>query len=206
TGDATRLAKGMLYAQRLQFDGATPPTIAGDNCFSLCWTPGVRFICVQGSDVTENLIDHSPGSFDAVLTRKESSVATESIAEQPFLRRHFVARLMARDQLHLFADHRLAWDLGPGVEGDEDIGAQTEADEIRLFGAGIKDGLRRRFEFDHHLGRRDGHPFAHANIERNSSPTPGVDMQLDCCKSLDLRIARHALLIAIPAKLAAHDV
>src|SRR5262249_1187773 len=101
---------------------------------------------------------------------------------------------------------RLSWDLGPGVEGDEDIWAQTEADEIRLFGAGIKDGLRRRVEFDHHLGRSDGHPFAHANIERHSNPTPRVDVQLSRCKSLDLRIARPALLIAIPAKLAAHDV
>src|SRR5262249_28771886 len=47
---------------------------------------------------------------------------------------------------------------------------------------------------------------AGANIEGNSLPTPGIDLQLQRGKSLRLRSFLHSPLFAIAAKLAAHQV
>src|SRR5262245_29665584 len=65
---------------------------------------------------------------------------------------------------------------------------------------------RRLSEPANNLGACHGQTLARANVERNSLPAPGVDLQFQCGKRFSLRSLPHPTLLAIAAKLAANQL
>src|SRR5206468_12853975 len=66
--------------------------------------------------------------------------------------------------------------------------------------------LRRRAELDQHLGGRDRKILARADQERDARPAPALHAQMRGCERLDVRGAGDALLVAVAAELAAHQI
>ncbi len=62
------------------------------------------------------------------------------------------------------------------------------------------------FEIDDDLRRGERHALPGADVERDTGPAPGVDLQAQRREGLDPGIAGHARLVAVPAELAAHHV
>src|SRR5207253_8316108 len=112
-----------------------------------------------------------------------------------------------RGQCGVLADHRFSGDLDPYRRGDENLGAQAEAEIVGFARTEfIEDSAGWTLQVDRNFGRRDRQPFAGADIEWHACPAPIVDVQSQRSEGLDLGVRRHTLLIAVAAKLATHDL
>ena len=71
-------------------------------------SPGARLVFVDRSASLQYRIDDAPGLFHIILASKQCSVSCHRVTEHAFVRiRLLCTGIMARQQLHLFADHFL---------------------------------------------------------------------------------------------------
>src|SRR5262245_2845044 len=69
-------------------------------------SPGTGLVFVNRSARPQYRIDHAPGLFHIILASKQRSVSRYRVTEYAFVRIRLLSTgIMAREQLHLFADH-----------------------------------------------------------------------------------------------------
>src|SRR4051812_24369051 len=98
--------------------------VAQPCCFG--GAPVARLVRLQWRGVADDRLDDSPLLFDRVLAREERGIAVHGVAEQAFVRVLFVAGDLARQKLHLAADHALARHLRAHALGDRYVGPEPE--------------------------------------------------------------------------------
>src|SRR3989442_1529735 len=114
---------------------------------------------------------------------------------------------MMGDQRDIFAKHFFTWRLPSRADRDENLRAQPETNIVGLPGGAIAEhGLRRPLQFHHYVRCRNRQFFAGTDVERHTAPTPGLDMQTQRGKGLDLRIRRDPVNVAITTELTANDI
>src|SRR5919201_5753111 len=114
--------------------------------------------------------------------------------------------LVQGNELDGFAHHGLPGQLGPRAEGDDHLGAETEAEIVGVLGHEVIEyRLRRTLKLHQHLSGSDREALAGPDIERHASPPSGVEVQAESRKGLHLRVRGYPLLLAIAMELPAHD-
>src|SRR5207237_6658342 len=107
---------GPLSGWRLERRRVAPPSLVRDDAVRLGRPPRPWLILMDRRHGAQDRVHHAPRRLHVVLTCEERRVAPESVAEQPLVRRHLVARVVPGDQLHLLTDHGFARLFGPRVE------------------------------------------------------------------------------------------
>src|SRR5579859_1802229 len=109
-----------------------PAAVARDQPAGFRRSPRIRIIWVEWRRRAQHQINHSPGRLDRILAREERCVAVERIAEQPLIRLHLAAVVVARHQLDMLTYHRFTWYFGPRANRKHDIRAEAKAEVVRL--------------------------------------------------------------------------
>src|SRR5215470_13876666 len=112
---------------------------------------------------------------------------------------------MARQQLHLFANHFLFLIHYRQTNGSCDVGTDAESEIVRCTTAGRKnDGWLAQANDD--LSARNWQRFPGADVERDALPAPGINVQLQRGECFNLRIGRHAVFLPVSTKLTANKI
>ncbi len=144
-------------------------------------TPRSRFILVGRHHRAEDAVNDAPAFVDAVLSRKECAVAAKGVAEQSLVGCHLIGLLIDREKFDLLANHPLAIDFDLRIEADLDTRIDLQSKEVmarrQRF---VKDNRWRTVELDAHLGCREWHVLARAQINRHPRPTPVFNVEANC--------------------------
>src|SRR5215470_3966881 len=176
---------------------------------------------IVGPRVEDGLY-RAPSCLDVVGPLEQRRVADHAVVEQRFVSgvaRDLEIRLVGEVHANGVELHRQAGALGCENEGDAFVGLDAEDHPVGIhplhMGA-AKKRVRRLMEANGDLCPPAFQIFACAQVERNASPTPVVDLQFAGEEGFGIRIRRDVGLLAIsshwPAKngagivLSAHDV
>ncbi len=161
--------------------------------------PGALVIDVNRRVGLQHWVDDAPGFFDVVLARKEGWVASHGVAEEQFVRLHFVrVGMMVGEQFGLLTDESFAGSHDGDAEREVYIGADAEA-QVVLLKLGRADCCGGQAETRNHFGAFDREIFAGAKVERDAAPAPGIDFESqygECFRSLSFsqrRVRRDSL-------------
>src|SRR5919201_5800398 len=96
--------------------------------------------------------------------------------------------LVQGNELDGFAHHGLPRQLGPRAEGDDHLGAETEAEIVGVLGHEVIEyRLRRTLKLHQHLSGSDREALAGPDIKRHASPPSGAGVKTERPKGLSLR-------------------
>src|SRR5579885_1634980 len=151
-------------------------------------------------------IDDAPCLFDVVFAGEQRLIARHGISQHALVGIHLAgSRGLAGDHLDRFAFGILLRRKHHHAEGDGRIGADAQTNVVP--GEAVVRTRQRRFaESDQNFRRAYGQALSGAEIERYTLPAPGIHFESHGREGFHFRIGRHALLRAIAAELAAHDV
>src|SRR5215831_21122865 len=113
--------------------------------------------------------------------------------------------MVTGEQLYRFADHLLLLVHHRQTKGSRDFGANAEAEVVLCRSTGWENN-RWPAQTDHDLRGGYGQRLAGPNIERDTLPAPGIDVQLQRGEGFDFRARRHAILLQIATKLATDKI
>src|SRR2546428_4738715 len=97
------------------------------------------------------------------------------------------------------------WGQRHHSHGNCDLGTEAEAKMV-LCQNTVRNQCRRFAKLADNFGAGYGQTFAGPNVERNSFPAPGINLQFQSGEGFGLRVLGYSVLIAIAAELAAHKV
>src|SRR6202163_2547623 len=123
-------------------------------------------------------IDDSPCLLDVVLSGEQGSISRHRVAQHPFIGTHVVRdRLPAPRDFCGYTNRLVARSREVQTEGNGIVGADPEPKIIRLqIGALEHRGWPAQPHY--HFGDGDWKAFASPNINRNGTPAPGIDIEL----------------------------
>ena len=112
---------------------------------------------------------------------------------------------MARQQLHLLADHLLFRIHHRHTKGSRDVRTDAESKIVGDTTAGWKDDGR-LVQADDDLGARYWQRLPGPDVERHALPAPGIHVQLQSGEGFDFRIRCHAVFLPVATKLPANKI
>src|SRR5258707_14766267 len=187
-------------------DRVLPASDGGDFGIDFAWAPVVGPVFNHGRARLQQGMDVSPCLFDIVLSSKQGGVSRHRVSQDAFISIHLIrARLPAYYHLDRLADRILTRRDSVHAEGQRDLGADPKSEIVRRQIVLLihRRGLTKP---DDDFCARHGETFSRPNVERNTFPAPGINLQLECRKGFHLRVARDALLVAVAAELPANKV
>src|SRR6267378_582369 len=182
------------------------PASLGRHSLDLTRSPGICFVLVYRSFRFQHWIDDAPRLFNVILTREQGSVSFHRSSQHPFISIHITgARRTARHHFSRLDGHLLARRQHHNPHSD--CGFRTEPEPKMVLCQSTGRYQRGRFaEPANNFGARHGQTLPSSNVERNSFPAPGIDLQPQGGKGLSLRTLRYSPLVAVAAELAAHQL
>ena len=169
-------------------------------------TPGVGDVGIDGGVGFEDGVDDAPGFFDVVLAGEESSVAGHGVGEDALVGFHLLGAWVAAGfELDEFAGAVfVGWSDGDG-EGDGHLGADAHADVI--LGSGLDEvGCRRAAQAGDELCAGGGEVFARADVEGDTIPAPGFDIEAEGGEGFDGGVGGDTFFVVVADELAADQV
>ena len=112
---------------------------------------------------------------------------------------------MARQQLHLFADHFLLLIHHRQTNGGRDVRTDAESKIVAAMTAGWKDD-RWLAQANDDLSARNWQRFPGVDVERDALRAPGIKVQLQRGECFNLRIGSHAVFLPVTTKLTANKI
>src|SRR6478672_628950 len=112
---------------------------------------------------------------------------------------------MARQQLHLFADHFLLLIHHRQTKGSPDVRTDAESKIVAGTTTRWKDD-RWLAQANDDLSTRNWQRFPGADVERDALPAPGINVQLQRGECFNLRIGGHAVFVLVTTKLTANKI
>src|SRR6185436_20484244 len=189
------------------YPGVVPASMAGDQLVGGLRSPTSRRVAVNWGRRVEQRLHHPPGLLDAVLTREALAVANHRRMQEHLVRsRAFTAFL---GELHVQLDRFRRGRSGAArVDDQPDPGRGVELDDelVRLRPVALvpETEARRVLEDEPKLGLRRGELLAGADEERDSRPTPVVDVEAHRGVGLRLGVGRDPVDLAVAVVLAAN--
>lgn len=126
-----------------------PAADIGSNRIGLMRPPSSGLVLEDRRNVTKNWIHDAPGGLDRIFAVEERCIAAHGIAQQAFVGRHLIARVLVRYQLDVLARHSLAGCFDARTERDDKIRAETKPIVIGMrVNDLLEDPVRRAFQRD----------------------------------------------------------
>src|SRR5690606_5851903 len=189
-----------------------PPTIleAVEETLGAFGSPRSRRVALEApftvlGPAPQHGIEEPPRPFDLVAAREKRRVSGDRVEKQTLVcvgRGHPERMTVADVHLHLSDP-----DVGPGdlraeAERDPLVRLDVENERVRSAAAlgGREETERRRTKADRDLGQALRQAFSVTKEERDSGPTPVVDVEFERRVGRGRRALRHALLLAIAGK------
>src|SRR4030095_7874802 len=169
-------------------------------------TPATRVVFAERRAGLQDRIDDPPGLLHVVLPSKTCSVSHHRVTEHAFVRiRLLCAGIVARQQLHLFADHLLLLIHHRQTKRSRDVRTDAESKIVAGTTAGWKnDGWVAQADDD--LSARYRQRLPGPDVKRDALPAPGIHVQLQSGEGFDFGIRRYAVFVLIATKLTANKI
>src|SRR4029077_20042375 len=172
----------------------------------LARSPRTGLVFVDWRAGLQHRVDDAPGFFHIVLPSKQGGVSHHGVTEHAFVSIHLLRPgIVARQQLHLFADHLLFRIHHRDTKGGRDVRTDTESKIVGDTTARWKDDGRLA-QADDDLGARYWQRLPGPDVERHALPAPGIHAQLQSGKGFDFGIWGYPVFLPVATKLTANKI
>ena len=168
--------------------------------------PGIRFVFVYGRAGPQHWIDNPPGLLHIIFPGEERGVSRHCVSKDSFVSVHLPgARVPAGQQFRQIALRFLHRRTHIETEGQLDVGTDPQPNIVRFQRVVL---IHRRRLPQVNLNFRAGHSqaLAGADINGHPAPAPGIDVEFERGKGLNIGIGRDTRLTAVTPKLVADEV
>src|SRR5215510_5756031 len=173
-GKRTLLSIGNTLFHSAAYRRVLPASGGCNSLVDLTGTPATWLVFIHRCASLQHRVDDAPGLFNIILSGKQGRIACHGVPEHPLVSiQLFCTGVVARQQLHLLADHLLLRVHHRQTKGARDLGTDAEVEIVLRGRAGRKDRWRPA-QADHDLRASHGQRLAGPNVKRHSLPAPVI--------------------------------